>query len=153
MQWVLLYLSIGHDIGSTSHSAAEMCRSTTMHVPHSFSYNFQIKCFRTHVDTDIISCFGTWNSCPTSVRTFQLHPVYPVEKEELTKLLHRWHRSIIHYRNIWKNEDVHNTSKGMSYLDHRTSYTVSCVNCGLVVRVSGYRSRGPGSDSRRFQIF
>jgi hypothetical protein len=25
--------------------------------------------------------------------------------------------------------------------------------CGLVVRVSGYRSRGPGSDSRRFQIF
>jgi hypothetical protein len=25
--------------------------------------------------------------------------------------------------------------------------------CGLVVRVSGYRSRGPGFDSRRFQIF
>jgi hypothetical protein len=24
--------------------------------------------------------------------------------------------------------------------------------CGLVVRVSGYRSRGPGLDSRRFQI-
>jgi hypothetical protein len=25
--------------------------------------------------------------------------------------------------------------------------------CGLVVRVSGYRSRGPGFDSRLFQIF
>jgi hypothetical protein len=25
--------------------------------------------------------------------------------------------------------------------------------CDLVVRVSGYRSRGPGFDSRRFQIF
>jgi hypothetical protein len=25
--------------------------------------------------------------------------------------------------------------------------------CGLVVRVSGYRSRSPGSDSRPYQIF
>jgi hypothetical protein len=25
--------------------------------------------------------------------------------------------------------------------------------CGLVVRVSGYRSRGSGFDSRRYQIF
>ena len=25
--------------------------------------------------------------------------------------------------------------------------------CGLVVRVSGYRYRGLGSDSRRYQIF
>jgi hypothetical protein len=25
--------------------------------------------------------------------------------------------------------------------------------CGIVVRVSGYISRGPGFDSRRFQIF
>jgi hypothetical protein len=31
-------------------------------------------------------------------------------------------------------------------------YTVDRL-CGLVVRVSGYRSRGPGIDSRRFQIF
>jgi hypothetical protein len=25
--------------------------------------------------------------------------------------------------------------------------------CGLVVRVPGYRSRGPGFDSRHYQIF
>jgi hypothetical protein len=25
--------------------------------------------------------------------------------------------------------------------------------CGLVVRVPGYRSRGPGFDSQRYQIF
>jgi hypothetical protein len=28
----------------------------------------------------------------------------------------------------------------------------TCEPCGLVVRVDGYRSRGPGFDSRRFQI-
>jgi hypothetical protein len=38
MQWVLLYLSIGHHIENISHSAA-MCRSTIMHVQYSFSYN------------------------------------------------------------------------------------------------------------------
>jgi hypothetical protein len=31
MQWVLLYLSIGH--GNISHSTAKMCRSIIMHVP------------------------------------------------------------------------------------------------------------------------
>jgi hypothetical protein len=36
----------------------------------------QIRCFRTQVDMDIVSCFGMWNSCPKFVRTFQLHFVY-----------------------------------------------------------------------------
>jgi hypothetical protein len=31
MQWVLLYLSIGHDIENISHSTAKMYRSTIMH--------------------------------------------------------------------------------------------------------------------------
>jgi hypothetical protein len=35
MQWVLLYLSIGHDIENISHSSAKTCRSTIVHVPHS----------------------------------------------------------------------------------------------------------------------
>jgi hypothetical protein len=43
---------------------------------YSFSYNPQMKCFRTHVDINILSCFGMGNSCPKCVRTFQLHPVY-----------------------------------------------------------------------------
>jgi hypothetical protein len=37
VQWVLLYLSTGHDIENISHSAAKVCRSTIMHVPHSGS--------------------------------------------------------------------------------------------------------------------
>jgi hypothetical protein len=32
-------------------------------------------------------------------------------------------------------------------------YTYIDRLCGLVVRVPGYRSRGPGFDSRRYQIF
>jgi hypothetical protein len=36
----------------------------------------------------------------------------------------------------------------ISYFVVRTDYL-----CGLVVRVSGYRSRGPGFDSQHYQIF
>ena len=38
---------------------------------------------------------------------------------------------------------------------HEISFKVVGVDrlCGLVVRVSGYRYRGPGFDPRRYQIF
>ena len=40
---------------------------------------------------------------------------------------------------------------------HKKGYRYDIHNydhlCGLVVRVSGYRYRGPGFDSRRYQIF
>jgi hypothetical protein len=32
-------------------------------------------------------------------------------------------------------------------------FTVAYRLCGLVIRVSGYRSRGPGFDFRRYHIF
>jgi hypothetical protein len=48
----------------------------------------QIKCLRTHVDMDILSCFGMWSSCPKSVSTFQLHSVYSVDLPmKITKAL------------------------------------------------------------------
>jgi hypothetical protein len=48
-------------IENISHSAAKTCRSTIM---HSFSYNSQVKCFRTHVDTDIFSLFWCMELVP-----------------------------------------------------------------------------------------
>jgi hypothetical protein len=58
---------------------------------HSFRYNSQIKCFWTHVDMDIFSCFGMWNSCPKFVRTFQLHPVCVyISKFNISKILKQY---------------------------------------------------------------
>ena len=50
---------------------------------------------------------------------------------------------------------------GCTHLGHRvvvaTKFCTVAPNidrlCGLVVRVSGYRYRGPGFDPRRYQIF
>jgi hypothetical protein len=41
-----------------------------------FSHNLKIKCLRTHVVTDIFSCYGTRNTCPKSVRTIHVHGVH-----------------------------------------------------------------------------
>jgi hypothetical protein len=78
MQWVLLYLSIGHGgvIENISHSTAKICRSTIMHVQYFFGDNSQIKGFRTHVYIGLFSRFETWNSCPKFVRSFHLQSVY-----------------------------------------------------------------------------
>jgi hypothetical protein len=43
---------------------------------YSFRYNSENKCFWTHVDMDIFSCFDMWNSFPEFVCTFQLHSVH-----------------------------------------------------------------------------
>jgi hypothetical protein len=56
-----------------THINAELLLASTQ---HSFSCKSQIKCFRTHVDMDILSCFSVWNSCLKFARNFQLHPVY-----------------------------------------------------------------------------
>ena len=42
------------------------------------------------------------------------------------------------------------TGRGKNFFD---SYVYWDRLCGLVVRVSGYRYRGPGFDPRRYQIF
>jgi hypothetical protein len=48
------------------------------------------------------------------------------------------------YRDIMYNPQANVFTKGVEYWTRL---------CGLVVRVSGYKSRGPGFDSQRFQIF
>jgi hypothetical protein len=52
-------------------------------------------------------------------------------------------RRLAHGKKYWiiYFKDWHNTIIHMQRL------------CGLVVRIPGYRSRGPGFDSRRYQIF
>ena len=46
---------------------------------------------------------------------------------------------------------IYSTNKILNILN--MVYTLSDRLCGLVVRVSGYRYRGPGFDPRRYQIF
>jgi hypothetical protein len=63
---IAVFENISHNVPKHHHA----------HIRYSFSCNSQIKCFRTHVDMDILSSFDMWNSCPSFVRTFQLHSVY-----------------------------------------------------------------------------
>jgi len=44
-------------------------------------------------------------------------------------------------------------SNKFAYFNNINSYVRLDRLCGLVVRVSGYRYRGPGFDPRRYQIF
>jgi hypothetical protein len=46
-----------------------------------------------------------------------------------------------------------NQAQGQIYISSIFVCYVCDRLCGLVVRVSGYRSRDPGFDSRRYQIF
>jgi hypothetical protein len=78
MQWVRLYLSIGHMIRVTeniSHSTAETCRSPLMHVLQ-LNRSWHILSAITQKCPD--TCwyrvsFGTWNLFPKFVCTFHLH--------------------------------------------------------------------------------
>jgi len=52
------------------------------------------------------------------------------------------------------NKKVSEEGNGKSVLVHPMKvYKRNRGLCGLVVRVSGYRYRGPGFDPRRYQIF
>jgi hypothetical protein len=53
--------------------------------------------------------------------------------------------------NIQRSEVLLNALK-ITYSE-RELFSTCSVLCGLVVRVPGYTSKGPGFDSRRYQIF
>jgi len=52
-----------------------------------------------------------------------------------------------------KREKTGNRKKKKAKDKHKNTARINDRLCGLVVRVSGYRYRGPGFDPRRYQIF
>jgi hypothetical protein len=81
-QWVLLYLSLGHD--RTPRTAQLKCAgapscmySTLSAVTHKLNASGHVLVWA------IFSCFGMWNSCLNFVRTFQLHHVYKELKSQM----------------------------------------------------------------------
>jgi hypothetical protein len=55
-------------------------------------------------------------------------------------------------RNISTSQWLRFGQPSFAYLIINLLYEIDCL-CGLVVRVPGYRSRGPGFDSQRYHIF
>jgi hypothetical protein len=68
-----------------------------------------------------------------------------------------------HYKDMWENNqwvekfEIEPCHEKHRYRLLEKDYLNNCVPlnclCGLVVIVPGYRFRGPGFDSRRYQIF
>jgi hypothetical protein len=65
-----------------------------------------------------------------------------IREEACTVIYKDWHVKLYHNAN--NNDDNDNNNNNNNNNDRL---------CGLVVRVSGYRSRGPGFDSWLYQIF
>jgi hypothetical protein len=65
--------------------------------------------------------------------------------------------SVVSFREhpLWEKRLIpHYSYNEWTYvLSYRAFITYIELVCGLVVRVPGYRSRGPGFDSRSYQIF
>jgi hypothetical protein len=73
--WIVMMLSLQKHASSVK-STEETKKRSALHATKVLScwktsYNPQIKCFWTHADMNIFSCFGMWKSCPKFVPTFQ----------------------------------------------------------------------------------
>jgi hypothetical protein len=88
-----------------------------------------------------------------SLMTFQVHwSIYWLQIKSFTVLLHLNSRNIksANAKNCWHS--VH--FKPILYPVKQYFFTPAFDRlCGLVVRVPGYKRRGPGFDYRRYQIF
>jgi hypothetical protein len=60
---------------------------------------------------------------------------------------------LVCHKNRKITETVYPVSEVCVLFSLQFSFETVFASCGPVVRVSGYRSRGPGFDSRGFQIF
>jgi hypothetical protein len=90
---------------------------------------------------DIVSCFGMWNSCPKSVRTFQLQLALRLAME-----IHECHSGDRSYR-IGRNHSLiqkcHRGSK--QRIIGRVSGTLTAAIHGLTA-FSGCRHSSPGTE-------
>ena len=73
-----------------------------------------------------------------------------IKKRPICKLLHQVNYRLSTYSDI--SDTIHVTALPTAAYYHLLPICDDRL-CGLVVRVSGYRYRGPGFDPRRYQIF